>query len=214
MPTAFPSLEFVAKKTATNQSTTKLRYSAALGGSVVDTFVEDLHVVKEIMDGFLSQDHVSKGLKQITEIGITGWEKWWQIELAIFLDEYPELIEWDMEIAFDTKNKATTLYVDFGLTMKGWDNKYVFLELKQNNDYKKCIDLMFKDAEKYEDLKSKSVDGIKSRSKFVVGMCQTESWGNIQEYFDSCMVHYEFELKDNEYLFLQDKGKKWGVVVF
>jgi len=54
---------------------------------MANTFTKDLHTVKKIMSCFLSQNHVSRGLKQITDIGITGWEKWWQIELAIFLDE-------------------------------------------------------------------------------------------------------------------------------
>jgi len=126
----------------------------------------------------------------------------------------PEDSEWDMEIAFETKDLSTTLYVDFGFTMKGWDKKYVFLELKQNNDYKKCIDLMFKDAEKFEDLRSKSTNGIKGRSKLVVGMFQTKSWENIQDYFESCMEHYEFDLDYEEYIFLQNKDQQWGIMVF
>ena len=61
---------------------------------MTDSFLQDMSTVKEMMDQFISQDHITKGLKQITDIGITGWEKWWQIELAIFLDSYKNIKEW------------------------------------------------------------------------------------------------------------------------
>ncbi len=184
---------------------------------MTDTFLDDMNIVKEIMDGFISQEHISKGLKQIEEIGITGWEKWWQIELAIFMDEYPDLIEWDMEHEFEVdrrKYDGNPLFVDFGFTMKGWDNEYVFLELKQNNDFKKCIDSMFKDAEKFEVLKSESINGVAKRSVFVVGMFQKDDWEKTKIYFESCMEHYEFELSEQDYMFLEAKNNGWGMVVF
>lgn len=182
-----------------------------------ETFREDMTVVKEIMDKFIAQDHISKGLKHITEIGITGWEKWWQIELAIFLDDYPKLKEWDMEHEFEVdrrKYDGDRLYVDFGFTMDGWNNDYVFLELKQNNDYKKCIDSMFKDAEKYEILKDKSISGVRKRNVFVVGFFRIVDWNDISEYFLSCMDHYEFDFSNDDYLFLEAKVHEWGMVIF
>ncbi len=182
-----------------------------------ETFIEDMNIVREIMDGFLSQEHISKGLQQINEIGITGWEKWWQVELAIYLDEYPGVEEWDMEHEFEVdrrKYDGDRLYVDFGFTYSGWNGSYVFLELKQNNDYKKCIDMMFKDAEKYEVLKSKSMDGLGKRSVFVVGMFQKKNWDDIQKYFDSCMEYYGFEFEDDEFMLLDSRSHKWGMLIF
>ena len=134
---------------------------------MTDTFLQDMCTVKEMMDEFISQEHITKGLKQIAEIGITGWEKWWQIELAIFLDSYENIKEWDMEHEFEVDRRkygGDRLYVDFGFTLNDWSGEYVFLELKQNNDFKKCIDMMFKDAEKCEVLKSRSRAPLKSHS--------------------------------------------------
>lgn len=183
----------------------------------MDTFKDDIIIVKRLIEDFISQKHFTKGLAQISEIGITGWEKWWQIELGIFVAEYPGIEEWDMEHPFDVDGRKadfTTLYVDLGFTMKGWKGEYVFLELKQNNDYKKCIDLMFKDAEKYEFLKNKSVEGIRKRSVFVVGMFLLDDWDHIQEYFDSCMKHYDFDLSEDEFMFLESKSHRWGMLIF
>lgn len=60
-------------------STTNVLHSAgslykALEKIMSETFIEDMNIVREIMDGFLSQEHISKGLQQINDIGITGWE--------------------------------------------------------------------------------------------------------------------------------------------
>lgn len=183
----------------------------------MDVFKSDLKIVRNIMDGFLSQPHIKKGLNQISELGITGWEKWWQIELAIYIDEYPDIEEWDIEHAFDVdgrKVQKTTLFVDFGFTMKGWNKQYSFIELKQNEDFKKCIDNMFKDAEKYELLKSESNDGVAKRSVFVVGLFSANNWDYVHEYFLSCMEHYEFDFDDTEYMFLELKKTNWGMLIF
>lgn len=60
--------------------------------------------------------------------------------MAIYLDEYPGIKEWDMEHEFEVdrrKYDGDRLYVDFGFTYSDWNGSYVFLELKQNNDYRK-----------------------------------------------------------------------------
>jgi hypothetical protein len=181
------------------------------------TFLEDMRVVRELMNDFLSKSHIQKGLKQISEVGITGWEKWWQVELAIFLDEHPGIKEWDMEHEFEVDRRTSggdRLYVDVGFTMNGWSNEYVFLELKQNSDYKKCIDQMFKDAEKFECLKKKSIDGVAKRSVFVVGLFKKYDMEYIFEYFESTMEHYGFDFEDNEYMFLESKDIDWILLIF
>ena len=183
----------------------------------MDIFKSDMKIVRSMMNGFISQPHIKKGLKQISEIGITGWEKWWQVELAIYIDEYPNIEEWDIEHAFEVdgrKFQNTTLLVDFGFTMKGWNNQYVFIELKQNEDFKRCIDNMFKDAEKYEALKSKSKNGVSKRNVFVVGLFQLENWDLVHEYFFSCMEYYKFEFEDDEFMFLKLKSSTWGMLIF
>lgn len=182
-----------------------------------DTFKADLKTVSELMRQFVDQDHVARGLHQITVSGITGWEKWWQVELALFMDGHPDICEWDVEHEFEVdrrKYDGDRLYVDFGFTLSEWNAEYVFLELKQNSDYKKCIDQMFKDAEKYELLKNRSMDGTKKRSVFVVGFFEASSWAEVAGYFESCMEHYGFELESDDYFFMPPAGHSWGMLFF
>ncbi len=180
-------------------------------------FLEDLDLVVNMLDELLAKEHIVRGLNKIVDIEITGWEKWWQVEFGLFLDEYPGLAEWDMEHEFEVDcntSNGDRIFVDLGFKMKGWPDSYVFLELKQNDDYKKCIDLMFKDAEKFEALKKKSVDGVSKRNVYAVGLFRKHDVDYILPYFEDTMKHYEFELEDNEYQFLEGKSTDWMALVF
>lgn len=184
---------------------------------MADYFARDLPVVRQIMENFISLDHVTKGLKQIYDVGITGWEKWWQVEFAIYLDALENVEEWDMEHEFEVDRRkidGDRLYVDFGFTLNDWNGEYVFLELKQHDNYKKCIDMMFKDAEKFERLKKRSMDGIEKRSVFVVGLFKNEEMELVLGYFESCMDHYGFELEPTDFSFIEAKDHEWSMLIF
>ncbi|MEW8521642.1 MAG: hypothetical protein AB2552_01175 [Candidatus Thiodiazotropha endolucinida] len=182
----------------------------------MSTFLEDLNLAVNMIDEFLTNEHIVKGLNSIVDIGITGWEKWWQIEFGLFLDQYPGLTEWDMEHEFEVDRRTSDgdrLFIDFGFKMKGWPDSYVFLELKQDDDYKKCINQMFKDAEKLETLKTRSLDGVSKRNVYVIGLFRKYDVNYILQYFVDTMRHYDFKLEDDEYEFLESKNTDWMILV-
>ncbi|MGO9265461.1 MAG: hypothetical protein ACLQBA_11375 [Candidatus Binataceae bacterium] len=38
----------------------------------------------------------------INETEVSGWEKWWQVELALYLSDQDEVADWNMEERFFT----------------------------------------------------------------------------------------------------------------
>ena len=139
-------------------------------------FEADFSFVCEAVSGFFSSASIQKGLDAIDEVGITGWEKWWQVEFAIWLSEHEDIGDWAMEEVFLTdlrrRTEKDTIAIDMGFRMKGCStDEMLFLELKQNDDWRRCIENMIKDAEKVETAQERSVDSkVKIRNFFVVGV--------------------------------------------
>jgi hypothetical protein len=139
-------------------------------------FEADFSFVCEQVSSFFSSGSIQRALDAIDEIGITGWEKWWQVEFAIWLSEHEDIGDWVMEEVFLTdlrrKTEKDNIAIDMGFRMKGYStDEMLFLELKQNDDWRRCIENMLKDVEKVETAQERSVDGkVKIRNFFVVGV--------------------------------------------
>jgi len=127
---------------------------------------DDLDKIADVLMKFFEDKRIVDALRKIEKFGVSGWEKWWQVELALFLSHADDLIaEWDMEHNFDTDKRTrlsqNRMALDIGFRMKGMaKDQWYFLELKQADDYKTCIDRMVKDAEKVFSARSKSFDGL------------------------------------------------------
>ena len=142
-------------------------------------FDADFEYVKDHINQFFDRGSVCRALDLIDEIGITGWEKWWQVELATWLAEHEGIGDWAMEEVFFTdlrrKSKKDTIAIDIGFRIKGCSTKeMLFLELKQNTDWRRCIENMLTDVEKVYSAQTYSVDNkIMIRNFFVVGVYPT-----------------------------------------
>jgi hypothetical protein len=119
----------------------------------------------------------------IAELGITGWEKWWQIELATWIADHDHISEWVMEEVFltDLRKKTTknSIAIDIGFRVKGCSTKeMLFIELKQNLDVGKCVENMLIDTEKVLTAQKYSeTNGLMIRNFFVVGVYPTPDIG-------------------------------------
>lgn len=141
-------------------------------------FEADFQYVRERINEFFGRRAIGKSLALIDELGITGWEKWWQVEFATWLADHDRIGEWVMEEVFNTdlrrNTKKSSIAIDIGFRMKGFSTKeMIFLELKQNNDMIKCIDNMLSDAEKVYTAQQYSTSGLMIRNFFVVGIYPT-----------------------------------------
>jgi hypothetical protein len=141
-----------------------------------ERFARDFEYVRTRIDEFFSRRAVGRALATIDELGITGWEKWWQVEFATWLADHDQIAEWVMEEVFLTDLRRNTaknsIAIDIGFRMKGYSTKeMLFLELKQNDDIIKCVTNMLTDAEKVYSAQKRSVsNGLMIRSFFVVGI--------------------------------------------
>ena len=148
-------------------------------GSDRGKFEDDFSFVRDHLSDFFDRGSVKRTLDLIDDVGITGWEKWWQVEFCAWLAEHDGIGDWVMEEAFCTdlrRNSAKdTIAIDIGFRLKGFSKaEMLFLELKQNSDWRRCIENMLLDIEKVDCAQTHSIENkIMIRNFFVVGVYPT-----------------------------------------
>jgi hypothetical protein len=136
---------------------------------------KDFELLNDILNEFVSQKSIQNRLNIIDECEITGWEIWFQIEFATFLNTHAGISEWYREESYSldkrkSKNKHK-MKVDFLIRQKNTKkDKYIAIELKQHSNPFRCIDNMLKDIvkistarESYTDFRSYWCIGIHPR---------------------------------------------------
>lgn len=129
---------------------------------------DDLDKISDVLLDFFKTKRIKESLDAIHELEISGWEKWWQTELAMYLANAESIAEWDMEHPFDTDHRTSLkqdrMALDIGFRLKRHaKGDWLFVELKQDDDYQRCIDKMGKDVEKVFSARKQSFDGLKVR---------------------------------------------------
>jgi len=137
--------------------------------------MDELSFCIRILNSFFSQQKIAKVISMIDKNDFSGWEKWFQIELAYNLSTNSKIAAFNIEEKFSVRKNSsisqTKIRADVCLRPKGWKkNSWIFLELKQNHDYKKCIRAMIKDCDKMWAAKKRSINGIEVRYLCVVGV--------------------------------------------
>jgi hypothetical protein len=140
----------------------------------------DFDFTWEVLTDFFNQKGIQRALDAIEDNGVTGWEKWWQIELALYLSDHEDVAGWNMEERFYTDLRRSvekdSIAVDLSFRRKRCaKDAWIFLELKQDADGKRCIDNMLRDAKKVFGAHSRSHEGATVRSFFVAGIYLSES---------------------------------------
>jgi hypothetical protein len=128
----------------------------------------DLDQIGDVLLDFFETKRIRESLDAIHQVGVSGWEKWWQTELAIYLANAEPIAEWDMEHRFDADRRKglaqTSMALDIGFRLKCHaKDEWHFAELKQDNGYKRCIDKMCRDADKVFSARKHSFDGLRVR---------------------------------------------------
>ncbi|MEK6762975.1 MAG: hypothetical protein AABY96_09690 [Nitrospirota bacterium] len=162
-----------------------------------------------LLDAFFKQSQIQTVLAMIADKDISGWEKWWQIELALFLSEHDDVAEWDMEEPFFTDLRHDTsqdsLAIDLCFRRKRHSTeRLIFLELKQDQDWKRCVANMLSDAEKVYSAQSKSVFDAEIRNFFLAGIyiSPNESKAEIHDYIEKVTESrdVEWELMETRFI--------------
>lgn len=177
----------------------------------------DFEFVVKLLSAFFGKARIRSTLKKIYETEATGWEKWWQVELAMFLSEHEEVVEWDLEEVFLTDLRTSTdkdrMAIDVCFRRKrNAANHFVFLELKQDLDWKRCIANMLQDAEKFSISHKRSESGLDVRSFFLVGVYPSEDKKAVHDYIEEAASKRDVDWEFMETRFIPDTEYSFTVV--
>jgi hypothetical protein len=138
----------------------------------------DFWFTVDLLAQFFSRKRIQTTLAGIWDTGVTGWEKWWQIEFAMFLSEHDDIAEWNMEEEFHTDLRTGTakdyMAIDICFRRKGLAaNHYIFLELKEDEDLEA---LHWKHAERRREVFEKQgpIHRRKAGAQFLA--CRSAPW--------------------------------------
>jgi len=147
--------------------------------------------VCQLLGKFFKRSRVTKALDAIYKEKITGWEKWFEIELALYFSNCDDLSESKTQFTLESDNRKTSknkFIPDFGLRRKNYaKNKFIIIELKCNKVTKKCIKGMLEDLQKFYKIKNRQKKEKQMRSFFVVGVHKKENKPNVIETIISVM---------------------------
>jgi len=165
--------------------------------------ISDFNFTKALLEKFFSSKTLQRKFDDIFEYEITDWEKWWQIELALYMARNDEIADdWDIEESFYTDKRKqkckNTIRVDLCFRRKGFNlEKFICLELKQNKDYKVCIRNMIKDAEKVFSAHKRSHNGAEVRELFVVGIYPSRSKKEVHNFIEAEIEKSKIEIRNH-----------------
>ena len=178
--------------------------------------VDDLDKIGDVVLDFFKTKRIRESLRAIHELKISGWEKWWQTELAIYLANAQTIAEWDMEHPFDTDKRTSLaqnrMALDIGFRLKNHrrDGR-LFVELKQDDDYRRCIDKMCKDVEKVFSARKRSFEGLTIRYIACAGVFLS---ANDEETIDYAEHMLEIMKVDHDGFYLEEIGDYHSLLIF
>jgi len=171
---------------------------------------DHLGKISETILEFFKEKRVSESIAKFHEMKVTGWEKWWQMEFAVFLDSYSKITEWDMEHKFQTDKRSSlgqdSMALDIGFKFKGGKkDEWYFVELKQALSYKECISRMMLDANKVFSARKKSSDGLLISYIACAGIFLNEEEDVILDYAEVCAKKDDIPCDDGFFIEKIDK---------
>lgn len=112
---------------------------------------QDFEFLSQLVSSFFARKSVRETLSVISELEISGWEKWLQIEFAKFCKSHEDVAEWDRELRYGldrrlSRGKASCA-IDFLIRQK-YKRSPLAIELKQNASPSGCIKAMTIDMAK------------------------------------------------------------------
>ena len=178
---------------------------------------DDLDKIADVLLAFFKIKRISETLTMIHRFEVTGWEKWWQVELALFLSQSDEMIaEWDMEHLFDTDRRTNLaqnrMALDIGFRLKRHNkDSWYFVELKQADDYRVCIDRMCKDVDKVLSARKKSFDGLDIRFIACAGVFLEAKEKEVLDYAEEALDSINV---DHQGFYFEKVGKGYNLLLF
>ncbi len=99
---------------------------------------------------FFKQPKIQQRIQLITQRNITGWEIWFQVEFACFIDNHEGIGQWYREWQYSVDRRRTKIRqymaIDFAFCRKHTNrDKFIALEVKQNlNAFTTCSKMLIR----------------------------------------------------------------------
>ncbi|MFT3728460.1 MAG: hypothetical protein QM759_11605 [Terricaulis sp.] len=147
-------------------------------------FDADFDFTFDVVDGFFKTPRIQRTLNAIHKTEVSGWEKWWQIELALYLSTHGGVSDRGMEEEFNTDRRRERvkdwLAIDIFFRRKRCASDK--MELKQNPDWRRCIDNMLLDVAKVHRSQQRSMGNLSIRNFFVLGVYPSVEKSEVKGY--------------------------------
>lgn len=120
---------------------------------------EDFEFVLQLAKDFFSQDEIVQKLRKFRnqKCEIKGWEIWFQVEFALFLQDHAQVSEVEREKKFQMdmrkSKEKTSCSIDFFIRQKH-KQSFIPLELKQDAAAAACIRHMLRDIHKFNKIRN------------------------------------------------------------
>ena len=155
---------------------------------------KDFEFLKDLSCSFFRKRSIIKTLKIIDEQGISGWEKWMQIEFAKYCNERENVAQWCREEKYKldrrTSRRRNTCSIDFSLRQKH-KQTWVALELKQKKRASTCIKSMLKDVVKVTKIRNSEYD---IRTVWCLGVHKSADEKKVLGYIAKYGIEFEQEI--------------------
>jgi hypothetical protein len=124
----------------------------------------DFEFLISLTDDFFKKSSVKDTLSTIYEHGIKDWEKWLQIEFAMYCKTHQKVANWKREQRYGLDKRMSkdknTCAIDFWIRQR-YKQSALGIEFKQHYSPQKCIKGMLNDAVKVQKVKY-SLDDLRS----------------------------------------------------
>ena len=123
--------------------------------------LQDLTFLDSLFSAFFKRKAIKDTLAAIREDSIRGWEKWLQIELAVYLRKHKEVKAWGRETQYLLDKRVAKVRskcaIDF-IIHQTRKHSHLAVEIKQLNATKSCIDRMLRDMRKMNKIRGSEFD--------------------------------------------------------
>ncbi len=178
---------------------------------------DDREKIGKLLLDFFDAKRNRNTLESMQYFGISGWEKWWQTEFALYLAQDDKTIDdWDMDHPFDVVSRTSSapehMAFDIGFRFRGQPSgEWYFAELRQDDYYRRCIDRMRNDAEKILAARTQSFDGIRVRYVACAGVFLMTDEDEVRAHAEAAFKDVKI---DADGLFLKPIGKHHLLLIF
>ena len=159
---------------------------------------KDFDFTAQLMNEFFDQNHIQERFKLIQECEISGYEIWLQVEVAAFFNAHSLVADWKREVEYSIDRRVmkhrNRALVDLIFRKKhSSTDKWIGLEIKQNQNLSACLRGIMEDTLKLNAVKD-SEDNL--RCFWSLGVFQASN-ENVHDKLMNSANSHNFELPKN-----------------